>query len=161
MSSAEEHPPSAGERRSPTEEELRAAYEEQIKQVRVEHVLIEHVVTLANLGMRRTGLAPGTESERDPDQVRLAIESIRALMPMLEQSAPQHAGQIREALSQLQLAFVKIGGEPSAPGSEEPGQTPPRAGPEPAGSGQPEPEGPAAGDAGPAQRSGRLWVPGQ
>ncbi|HUZ29503.1 MAG TPA: hypothetical protein VMU90_09705, partial [Solirubrobacteraceae bacterium] len=63
--------------------------------------------------------------------------------------------------SQLQLAFVKIGGEPSAPGSEEPGQTPPSAGPEPAGSGQPEPEGPATGEAGPAQRSGRLWVPGQ
>ena len=49
---------STGEQRpEPTEEELRAAYEEQIKQIRVEHVVLEHVVTLVNLGMRRTGLA--------------------------------------------------------------------------------------------------------
>src|SRR5260370_40912136 len=109
MSSGEEHPPSAGERGSPSEEELRAAYEEQIKQVRVEHGLIVHAVTLANLGMRRTGLAPGTESERDPDQAGLAIEAIRALLPMLEQSAPQHAGPIREARAQLQLACLKVG----------------------------------------------------
>ena len=48
----------------PSEEELRAAYEAEIKKVRVEHVLLEHVVTLVNLGMRRTGMAPGTEDER-------------------------------------------------------------------------------------------------
>ena len=87
------------ERRQPTEEELRAAYETQIKQVRVEHVLLEHVVTVANLGLRRTGLAPGTEDERDPEQVRLAVESIRALLPLLEQSLPEQAAQIRDALS--------------------------------------------------------------
>ena len=38
---------------APTEEELRAAYEAEIKKIRVEHVLLEHVVTLVNLGMRR------------------------------------------------------------------------------------------------------------
>ena len=149
--------PGGGERRPPTEEELRAAYEEQIRQVRVEHVLLENVVTLANLGMRRTGLAPGTESERDPEQVRLAIESIRALMPALEQSAPQQAGQIREALSQLQLAFVKIGGQ-AAPESQEtpPNAEPPESGGPPSGTGQP-----GSDQGGPAQRSGRLWVPGK
>src|SRR5437868_2784414 len=112
--------------RQPTEEELRAAYEAQIKQVRVEHVLLEHVVTVANLGLRRTGLAPGTEGERDPDQVRLAIESIRTVLPLLEQSMPEQAAQIKDALSQLQFAFVKIGGagaepgRPESPGGSEP-----------------------------------------
>src|SRR5438067_9893404 len=95
------------EDREPSEQELRAAYEAQLKKVRVEHVLLENVITLVNLGMRRTGLAPGTEDERDPDQVRLAIESIRAQLPMLEETAPQQVGPIRDALSQLQLAFVK------------------------------------------------------
>src|SRR5437588_8625860 len=99
------------ERRQSTEEELRAAYETQIKQVRIEHVLLEHVVTVANLGLRRTGLAPGTEDERDPEQVQLAIESIRTLLPLLEQSMPEQAAQIKDALSQLQFAFLKIGGE--------------------------------------------------
>ena len=50
---------------SASEEELRAAYEAEIKKIRVEQVLLEQVVTLVNLGMRRTGLAPGTEDERD------------------------------------------------------------------------------------------------
>jgi hypothetical protein len=161
--------------REPTEEELRAAYEAQIKQVRIEHVLLEHVVTIANLGLRRTGLAPGTEDERDPEQVRVAIDAIRALLPLLEASMPEQAAQIRDALSQLQFAFVKIGGaeagsaapgEPPSsaqPPSEEPPakrpaseQSPPEGQAEPSQSEPPSPDEP-----GPAQRSGRLWVPGQ
>lgn len=148
------------EQGQPSEEELRAAYEAEIKKIRVEQVLVENVVTLVNLGMRRTGLSPGTEDERDLAQVRLAIESIRALLPQLEEFAPAQVGPIREALSQLQLAFVKIGGqqppaestsgESGLGGSEEP-QDPSSAQPPPAKPGEP----------GPAQRSGRLWVPGE
>jgi hypothetical protein len=153
------------EAREPTEEELRAAYEAQVKRLRVDHVVLETVVTLANLGMRRTGLAPGTEDERDLEQVRMAIDSIRALMPMVEQAAPEQAGAIRDAISQLQLAFVRIGGQESSsgPGGSEPGgggesgpAGPPGPGEPPGGSG-----GPGGGPGGPAQRSGRLWVPGQ
>jgi hypothetical protein len=162
--------------REPTEEELRAAYEAQIKQLRVEHLVLDNVVTLANLGMRRTGLAPGTADERDPEQVRLAIESIRALLPVVEQTAPEQAGAIRDAVSQLQLAFVRIGGGPSEPaaGGGTPsgeggtpsggGGTPSGGGTPPSGETPPAEESPAApkrDEPGPAQRSGRLWVPGQ
>ena len=139
--------------REPSEEELRAAYEAELKRLRVEHVLLDNVAALANLGMRRTGLAPGTESERDPVQVRLAIESLRALMPVLEQAAPSQVAASRDAGSQLQMAYVRIGGQAPAPAASEPegpaADAPP---PEPA---------PAPGEPGPAQRSGRLWVPGQ
>jgi hypothetical protein len=168
----------------PSEQELRAAYEAELKKIRVEHVLLEQVVTLVNLGMRRTGMAPGTEDERDPEQVRLAIEGVRAVMPLVERAAPEQAQPIRDALSQLQLAYVRIGGEaadpsasaapggapgsgsgqapPSTPGAG-PGQTPPPP-PPPAAPDDPdaqpgEPGEP--GEPGPAQRSGRLWVPGQ
>ena len=92
-----------------TEEELRAAYEAEIKKIRVDQVLLENIVSLINLGMRRTGMAPGTEDERDLGQVQLAIESIRALLPIVEQSSAPQAGPIRDALSQLQLAFVRLG----------------------------------------------------
>jgi hypothetical protein len=171
----------------PNEEELRAAYEEQIRQVRVDHVLLDNVVMLINLGMRRTGLMPGTESERDVGQVQLAIESVRALMPMLEAAVPEQARQIRQALSQLQMAYVQLGGSdapasgaaaseagPTAPGGASgpgepsgtrPGDGPasPGAGP---GTGSPEPASPQPpaskpDEPGPAQRSGRLWIPGQ
>jgi hypothetical protein len=156
----------------PTEEELRAAYEAEIKRIRVDHVLLEHVVTLVNLGMRRTGLAPGTETERDPAQVQLAIEAIRSLLPLLERSAPEQIGPIRDALSQLQLAFVRIGGTPASAAGER--EAEPAAGggerASEAGGGAPsgghgapanDPEPPKPGEAGPAQRSGRLWIPGQ
>ena len=144
--SAEEH--AAGP--EPTEEELRAAYEAEIKKIRVEQVLLEHVVSLVNLGMRRTGLSPGTEDERDVEQVRLSIDSIRALLPVLERAAPAQLSPIRDALSQLQLAFVKIGGTASPAGGG-PVQPPD----------EPQPPQPKPGEPGPAQRSGKLWVPGQ
>jgi hypothetical protein len=142
----------------PTEEELRAAYEAEIKKIRIDHVLLEHVVSLVNLGMRRTGLSPGTEDERDVEQVRLAIDAIRATLPLLERTAPEQVKPIRDALSQLQLAFVKIGG------SQAPAATEKKA-PAPSGGESERPSEPAQqgkeGEPGPAQRSGRLWVPGQ
>ncbi len=164
----------------PTEAELRA-YEDQIKRIRVEHVMFDGLVTLINLGMRRTGLMSGTEDERDPSQVRLAIEAVRAQIPLVESVAPEQAAPIRDALSQLQLAYVRIGGEaapaqgaaaaapppgsPAAAGARQAqtSQDAPRTGgPAPAG-GQPVAPGapaPKPGEPGPAQRSGRLWIPG-
>jgi hypothetical protein len=160
----------------PSEEQLRAAYEAELKQIRVEQILFEQVVTLINLGMRKTGMAPGTEDERDLGQVRIAIDGVRALTPLLEQAAPEQIQPIRDALSQLQIAYVRLGGLPA--GSPAPG--PAAAGPEPASpppppppptpgsvpgqplTGPPSPSDPGeSGEGGPAQRSGRLWVPGQ
>ena len=149
--------PGAGD--YPTEDELRAAYEQQVKQINVEQIVLENVITVLNLGMRRTGLAPGTEDERDPAQVRVAIESVRSQLPLLEQTVPGHVKQIRDALSQLQMAFVRLGGEPAAAGQGRPEEAP-AAGPSPPGAAEPEPPT-QPGEAGPAQRSGRLWVPGQ
>jgi hypothetical protein len=169
----------------PTEEQLRAAYEAEMKRIRVDDLLLETVVNMVNLGMRRTGLVPGTEDERDARQVHVAVESIRALLPLLEQSAPQQIGPIRQALSQLQLAYDQLAGggadagtaaaeppaearaEPPSEARAEPGAEPPaEPGAEPPV--VPRAESSAApaeaeikpGEPGPAQRSGRLWVPG-
>ncbi len=151
----------SSEPRQPSEEELRAAYEAEIKRLRVEHILLDNVAALANLGMRRTGLAPGTESERDPDQVRLAIESIRALLPVLEQAAPSQIGAIRDAVSQLQIAYVRIGGQSPEAGGPPPagagGSPPAEAGRAQAGAGT-APGGPGGGGAPPNRpaRRGRA-----
>jgi hypothetical protein len=138
----------------PTEEELRAAYEAELKRLRVEDVLVQTVVSLLNLGGRKAGLAPGTEDERDLAQVRQAIEGVRALLPLVEPALGPQARQIRDALSQLQLAYAREAGE-GGPQPEGPAEAPPSA-PDEA---QSEPG--TAGGPGPAQRSGRLWVPGQ
>lgn len=135
----------------PTEQELRAAYEAELKKLKVEDVLVQTVVSLLNLGGRKAGLAPGTEDERDPEQLRLAIEGARALLPLVEPVLGSDVGQVRDILSQLQIAYASQRGEAPATGGE-PAQEPPKQeGPEPA-----QEPGP-----GPAQKSGRLWIPGQ
>ena len=131
--------------RQPTEEELRAAYEAELKKVRVEDVVVQTVISLINLGARKAGLAPGTEDERDAEQVHQAIEAVRALWPQVEAALGPDAPKLREPLSQLQMAYTQMAGQPAgAPEGAEGGEQPP-----------------SAGGTGPAQSSGRLWVPGQ
>ena len=137
--------------RQPTEEELRAALEQQMRELRVEDVVLQSIVTLVNLGGRRLGLA-GDPAERDLVQARVAIEATRALLPVVpsEQAAP-----IRDALSQLQLAYAREaqrGGEPAA-GPEQAAQAP---GPE-----APAPQqGPSpAEEAERAKARAKIWTP--
>ena len=89
----------------PTEEELQAAYEAELKRIHVDDVLLQTVVSLLNLGGRRAG-SPEAEDERDLDQVRAAIEGVRALLPLVEPRLGPDAAQLRQALSQLQLAYA-------------------------------------------------------
>jgi hypothetical protein len=140
----EQQPP-----RQPTEEELRAAYEEQLKQIKVDDVLVQTVLSLINLGSLRAGAVPGNESEADPQQLRQAIEGVRALLPLIEPALGPEARQIRDAVSRLQMEYARLAGAgaPQA-GAEQPATDTPQ---EP-----PKPEGP-----GPAESSGRLWVPGR
>lgn len=144
--------------RQPTPEELQAAYEAELKRLRVEDVVIQTVVSLINLGGRKAGLAAGTEDERDPEQLHQAIEAARVLLPQVEAALGPDAARVREALSQLQLAYARMAGEGAAGAGPVAGESadppPPAASPgDPAGSQEQEP--------GPAQRSGRLWIPGQ
>jgi hypothetical protein len=90
----------------PSEEELRAALEEQMRRITVPDVLIQTVVTLINLGGRRLGLAgpPEQAGDKDLEQARLAIEGARALVPLLPQE--EDLGPVRDALSRLQMAYV-------------------------------------------------------
>jgi hypothetical protein len=140
--------------RQPTEEELRAAYEEQLKQIRVEDVLVQTVLSLINLGSLRAGLVPGSEGEANPAQLGQAIEGVRALLPIVEPALGPDARQIRDAVSRLQMEYARLAGAGAAQAGEEPA---PAEKPE-----EPAKEGPdGAQGPGPAESSGRLWVPGR
>jgi hypothetical protein len=167
----------------PTEEELRAAYEAELSRITSADMVLQATVSLLNLGARRLGLVGGPEGaagqhspERDLEQVRDAIDAVRGLMPVIERRAPQEARPLREALSQLQMAFAREA-QPVAPAqAPDGGQVPPAGQAAPAGApgggraqgspagqppaGQPAPGDPA-GKPGPAESSGRLWVPGR
>jgi hypothetical protein len=124
--------------RQPSEEEIRALEAEMAK-LTVDDVLVQTIVTLLNLGARKAGLAEGTEA--DLPQVKKAIDAARALMPIVETEHGEALAPVRDALSRLQMAYVQMSGEQAKPAADEPP--------------------PDEGGPGPAQKSGRLWVPGQ
>ena len=154
MGSGEQGAP-GGADRPPTEEELRAAYEAELKALRVEEVVAQTVVSLLNLGARKAGLLPGSEDEADAGQVALAVESVRRLLPLIEPALGENAGQIKDALSQLQVAYARLAGE-EAPGEAGPPGEPQGGEEGPAGAG----EAPGGDEPPPAGSSG-LWVPGR
>jgi hypothetical protein len=148
----------AGQSGQPTEEELRAAYEAELKKVTIEDVLAQTAVSLVNLAGRRLGIAEGTQDERDLEQVRDAIDGVRGLLPVLERRRAAEVAPLRDALSRLQLAYAQ---EHSAGGA---GPAAPPTAEEPASEPAPEGDGPGDQDKtgpGPAEASGRLWVPGR
>jgi hypothetical protein len=129
-----------------SEEELRARLEEELKRITVRDVLLQTVVSLVNLAGQRLGLVEGSREMRDLDQVRMAIDAVRALLPLLEEENPEQVGPIRDALSQLQMAYAREAG--ASGGGDEPGGEPGAGGAE-----RPPPKSPRPGT------PGGLWVP--
>jgi hypothetical protein len=122
----------------PTEEQLRAQLEEELRRITVRDVLLQTVVSLVNLGGQRLGLGEEARDMRDLDQVRLAIESVRALLPLLEEQDAEQVKPIRDALAQLQMVYAREAGAGAPPpggaggegeGDRPPGQEPRRGGP--------------------------------
>ena len=136
----------------PTEEQIRA-FEEQLKHIRVEDVVVQTLVTLVNLGARRLGLT-GEPDSRDLGQAQLAIEGARALMPLVP---GDELGPIRDALAQLQVAFAR-----EAQGAPEPPADGP-AGEQPAPEGDPAPQAQAPqqapDDAEREKARSKIWTP--
>jgi hypothetical protein len=135
-----------------SEEELRARLEEELRKITVEDVLLQTAVTLINLGGQRLGLTPETRDTRDLAQARVAIEALRALLPVIGERE-EVSRPLQDALAQLQLAYAR---EVGAAGGEEGGETPPST--PPASEGQPG-ERPAPGEQPRPGDSGRLWTP--
>ena len=98
----------------PSEEELREA----LDKIGVADILVSALSTIASIGFRRV-----SPEARDLDQARLAIESLRALEPVLRDSGVDEAliRDLEQARANLQLAYASaVAGEPAAPPSEEP-----------------------------------------
>jgi hypothetical protein len=103
----------------PSEEELRAQIEEQLREVRVQDLLVESAASIVNLTVRRIA----KPDEQDLEQARVGIEAVRALVDLVEGEV---AGQIRSALSDLQLLYARASrGEPlEGPPQDQPEQQP-------------------------------------
>jgi hypothetical protein len=174
-SSGEERGGPGGSSREPSEDELRAAYEAELSRLTASDVIAQAIVSLLNLAARRLGPVGGRDAdpqsqaaagspERDLEQVRDAIDAVRPLLEILERRVPEGIRPLRDALAQLQMAYAREvqSGAPAATGASG-GRGAPTPGTGEGGDGDKEGESPSPqspDEPGPAQRSGRLWVPG-
>jgi len=110
---------------SDDEQRVQEAAAEFMRTVPVQDVIVSMVQTVFDVGYRRTGLIDGGD-QRDLAQTALAIETVRALMPVLERVLDAASmTTLRSALSELQLAYAQAAeapaaAEPSAPQAAEP-----------------------------------------
>ena len=82
-----------------TEQELRNA----LNRLQISDLLVQSLSTTSSLAFHR--LAP---ESRDLDQARLAIEALRALLPVLRDSLPAEVTRDFESVTaNLQLAYAK------------------------------------------------------
>jgi hypothetical protein len=99
----------ADEERAPTEEELREA----LDRVGVADILVNALSAAASIGFRRV-----SPEARDLEQARMAIESLRALEPVLREGGVDEAlvRDFEQARANLQLAYAKAVAETKSAG---------------------------------------------
>jgi hypothetical protein len=84
------------------DEELLEQLETEFKNLKVSDLLVQTVIGLSSLGYRSLG-----EETRDLEQAHLAIEALRALVPLLEGSVPEQATRdFQQLVSNMQLAYA-------------------------------------------------------
>ena len=93
---------SVGESGTPSDEQLVEQLEEELKKLKVSDLLVQTLYTVSSLGYRRL-----SEEDRDLDQARLAIEALRALLPVLEGSVSDElVRDFKQVTANLQLAYA-------------------------------------------------------
>ena len=91
-----------GEAQRPSDEELMRQLEEELKKLKVTDLLVQTLYTVSSLGYRKL-----SEEDRDLDQARLAIEALRALLPVLEGAVGEDAVRdFKQVTANLQLAYA-------------------------------------------------------
>jgi hypothetical protein len=180
---------SAGGTTTSEEERARAAYEAELSRISSTDMMLQAAVSLLNIAARRlapaeagasaTSAQPGgsggdtdagaAPAPGDLEQVRDAIDGVSALLGILERRIPETLAPLRDALAQLQLAYARevnaqpddaqSGGRPPEGATDSPAGGPGDR-KEPAGESSPGEEDQRRGP-GPAESSGRLWVPGR
>jgi hypothetical protein len=117
----------------PTEEQLLEA----LRRVKVDDVVLQTIATLVNLAGQKLSIPEA----KDPVEAKRAIDAARVMLPLAPEEA---AAQIKDALAQVQMLYVR-----------ETGAAEPQAG-EPAAE---EPQ-PGSDEAERAKARSKIWIPG-
>lgn len=102
------------QRPQPSEQELLEQLEAELKKLKVSDVLVQTVFTVSSLGYRKLG-----PEDRDLEQARLAIEALRALVPVLAGAVPdQTLSDFNRMVANMQLAYAGAVAEEKGGGGE-------------------------------------------
>ena len=76
---------------------------EALKRLKVSDVLVQSLTTISSLAWQRL-----SEESRDLEQARLAIDTLRAVVPLLGETVPAElARDLEQVTANLQLAYAK------------------------------------------------------
>jgi len=92
---------------SESEEQVARELAQELQKLKVEDVLISVLIQISAIGYRRLGLTEETKDDRELPQAKLAIDTMKALMPVLGEVVP--ADLIRDfeqSVANLQLAYA-------------------------------------------------------
>ena len=100
---AEEQPPEP----SASEQELVEQLQAELSRLKVSDLLLQTVYTISSLGYHRL-----SGENKDLEQARLAIEALKALLPVLEGAVPAEAVRdFNQVLANMQLAYASAATE--------------------------------------------------
>jgi hypothetical protein len=84
------------------QQKLVAELQAELAKLKVSDLLLQTLYTVSSLGYHRL-----SGEQKDLEQARLAIEALKALMPVLEGSIPDEAlRDFQQVLANLQLAYA-------------------------------------------------------
>ena len=100
---AEEQPPEPPE----SEQELVEQLQAELSRLKVSDLLLQTVYTISSLGYHRL-----SGENKDLEQARLAIEALKALLPVLEGAVPAEAVRdFNQVLANMQLGYASAAAE--------------------------------------------------
>ena len=100
---AEQQPPAPSE----SEQELVEQLQAELSRLKVSDLLLQTVYTISSVGYHRL-----SGESKDLDQARLAIEALKALVPVLDGAIPAEAVRdFNQVLVNMQLAYASAAEE--------------------------------------------------
>jgi hypothetical protein len=85
-----------------SDEELLKQVEDELRKLKVSDLLVQMLYTVSSLGYRKL-----SAEDRDLEQAKLAIDTLRAVLPVLEGSiAEDVVRDFRQVTANLQLAYA-------------------------------------------------------
>jgi hypothetical protein len=97
------------------DEELLRKVEEQLRDLKVSDVLLQTLYTISSLGWHKL-----SSPDRDLDEAKLAIEALKALLPVLTDTmAAEVKRDLEQMVANMQLAYASAVGEAAKPEAPE------------------------------------------